>query len=79
MTDPAVGVQSILGISGFESSFRAATTVDRFYEFVTEGITRKKDQEALRRALATVALDMRTYIARKKAQSAKRYFITHAA
>lgn len=41
MPSPAIGSQSVLGVSPMEATFGAATTVDRFYPFVSEGIKRK--------------------------------------
>lgn len=38
---PAIGSQSVVAISPFEAAFGAATAVDRFYEFVSESITRE--------------------------------------
>lgn len=38
---PAIGSQSAFAVSPFEATFGAATVVDRFYEFVSEGIARE--------------------------------------
>lgn len=38
---PAIGSQSVVGVSPFEATFGAATVVDRFYEFVSESVTRE--------------------------------------
>lgn len=38
---PAIGSQSVVGVSPFEGTFGAATTVDRFYEFVSESVKRE--------------------------------------